>query len=916
MATYGIDYYDKSFYGAPVLIDYAVTNLAATQLDFGHVRISWTAPVQNVWTELSLVRSRYGFPVSISDGDLLATYSSTQASTSYDDYGLTSGYWYYGVFAAVPLEAWSAALTYQVGDRVAYESENWIAQQISINQPPAVGSYWASSNETSIWQPAGGVATMSVSDHGYAALMDSYVPNAYQATPILTTDDQVVNDDLTDFLAVLGWGFEIMNTENDDLFNLYDTSTTRFDRLLQISTMLGISIEAASSPRYQRLRTAEAAALGREKGTQAGLTALIEATTGLKCIVATGPNLMLKRDQSDFPWPLYPAWETDESYKVGDQVTYQGARYVCITWAYTAVTANFTGTPNTATTGTVSSQAYNAEVSTTANATLSASVTVPVTGTYEITFETITGSDGGVLGLTVDGVFQPLAPISYRGNYQVGPTGWTPLPGGDTTTTGDTYTSSAGLGTTYIIPLYLTAGAHAIKFTAATKNSSSSGYSIRIANLTVTAAWSQYPPNSTAPVNGATSSGLQWTAPGGTAQPGYTNEATGQVSTWSLVGATGTLIINYLGRIGLTTDTNWLSPANGPFTLSGVYEMVCAAYPVIGTYSGSAAYAAGQIVTGPTDGLQYTALIANTGVAPPAPGTWLRTNYGSPYDRELIVQSTTPIHLPPTYDPQASYAEGAQVIYNQGLYVAPAPTTGVTPPASPGDNSGWSYVGPANALAWTSSLYNPVPSTGTIEVYPGLEFYDINGQPIASAGIMSSTGTVASVVPLLARLIEPVAELNNAFIDAGNTQLTASPTGYWQVSSGTANANPGYSGSQNIKLCYLFAGQSDCCVGLTAPIGVVNSAVRDVGILFRYSDSTHFWAAMRDQIVSYNGGTKTDQQSFSRLPVGTRWFVQLSGATIKLYAYKGSSAAPTLITTVTNSFNQTAQYHGIVDWTW
>lgn len=915
MATYGIDYYAKAYYGAPILIDYAVTNLAATQLAFGYIRVSWTAPVQNVWTQLALVRSRYGFPVSISDGDLLATYSSTDASAYYDDYGLTSGYWYYGVFAAVPLEAWSADLTYQVGDRVSYSAQNWIAQQISTNQAPAADAYWASSTETAIWQPAGAVATMSVSDHGYAALMDSYVPNAYQATPILSTDDQVVNDDLADFLSVLGWGFEIMNTENDDLYHLYDTSTTRFDRLLAISSMLGISIEAASSPRYQRLRTAQAAALNRSKGTQDGLAALIEATTGLRCTVTTGPNLMLRRDQSDFPWPLYPAWQTDESYKVGDQVTYQSARYVCIPWVYAAVNSNFTGTPNAATTGTVSSQAYNAEVSTTANAKLSASITVPVTGTYSITFLTITGSDGGVVGLTVDGVSQTLAAITYRPNYQIGPVGWTPLPPGDTSTTVDTYTSAAGLGTTYVVPIYLTAGTHTVTFTAATKNSSSSGYSVRIASLTLTAAWSQYPPNATAPTNGASNAGLQWQAPAATAQPGYTNEATGQVSTWSLVGASGSLIVNYLGRIGLTTDTNWLSPVNGPFTVGGVYTMVCAAYPVVGTYNGATAYSPGQIVTGP-DGFQYTALAATTGNAPPDPGAWLRTNYGSPYDRELIAQSTTPIHLPPTYDPQASYAEGQQVIYNQGLYVAPAAVSGVTPPASPGDNSGWSYVGPANALAWTSSLYNPQPATGTIEVYPGLEFYDTNGMPIAAAGMMSSTGVVASLVPLLARLIEPVPELNNAFIDSGNTQLTASPTGYWQVTSGTANANPSYGGSQNIKLCYLFAGQSDCCVGLTFPVGVVAPTVRDVGILFRYSDSTHFWAAMRDQIVSYNGGVKTDQQSYTRLPVGTRMYVQLLGSTIKLYAYPGNSAAPTLITTVTSSFNQTAQYHGIVDWTW
>lgn len=241
----------------------------------------------------------------------------------------------------------------------------------------------------------------------------------------------------------------------------------------------------------------------------------------------------------------------------------------------------------------------------------------------------------------------------------------------------------------------------------------------------------------------------------------------------------------------------------------------------------------------------------------------------------------------------------------------------MTPPGSAGaSNSGWVYLGPAAAPAWTASLYNPVPTTGTTAVYSGLEYFDGNGQPITSASIMGQSGTLISTLPIYARMIEPLPELNATMVDTGTLTFTASPTGYWQISSGAANANASYAGSQSIKFLSLSSGLSDCNVGLTFPAGVTNSTIRDVGILFRYSDATHFLAAMRDKIVSYNGGVKTTLASYTRLAFGTRMFLQLTGSTIKLYTYPGNSAAPSLVTTVTSTFNQSASVHGVVDWTW
>lgn len=915
MATYGLDYYAKAFYGGAVLIDYAVTDLAATQIDFGHVRVSWTMPVQNVWTQLALVRSRYGFPVSVLDGDLLATYSSTTASTSYTDLGLTPGYWYYGVFAAVPLAAWSASLTYQAGDRVSYSAQDWIALQIApAGTTPAAGAYWAVSQEVQIWQPAGAVATLSVADHGYDELMNTYIPNAYRAAPVLTTDSTAINDDLADFLAILAWGFEIAGTETDDLYHLYDTSTTRYDRLLQISTMLGVSVEGASSPRYQRLRTARAAELGREKGTERGLVDLIEAATGLSCTVTTGPNMLLGRDQSDFPYPLYPVWESDESYTVGDLVTYQGARYVCIPWS---LGPTLTGTPNTATTGTFSSLPYTLETSSSNPASLGCSFQVPKTGVYVLQFTVLTGPANGFAEVLMDAGLQTITPIADIATLDITASGFHTFGTGSVAGPIDTYSAATAVGTTYVCPMNLVAGgSHNLLFLSSTKDSSSTGYGVQISGVTLTAQWTSFAPSSTPPTNAGAHAGVQWAPPPAAAQASYANPVTGQASTWSSTQGAVSLAVDYLGAIGLSMDTSWLTVANGSLALNSVYSIASASYPLIASYSGGTAYVAGRIVVGP-DGQQYTALAATTGNAPPNPLLWERSGYASPYDRELIAQSATPTRAAPPYDPQASYAEGQMVTYNQALYVAPAATRGVTPPASPDCNSGWEYVGPEAGRIWIASLYNPVPTTGTLPVYPGLEFYDTTGQPITSASLMTSTGALTTTLPVFARLIEPSPDLSGAALDAGPHNFTVSTAATWGVASGAAAVSPAYSGSgTQILLLYTDSGMSDGCVGTTFVTDVANKTVRDVGIIFRLSDTSHFAAAFRDQLLTYSSGTKTVLATYTRLPVGTRMFVQLAGSTIKLYAYPGAGAAPTLITTVTSTFNQTSTTHGVVDWTW
>lgn len=351
-------------------------------------------------------------------------------------------------------------------------------------------------------------------------------------------------------------------------------------------------------------------------------------------------------------------------------------------------------------------------------------------------------------------------------------------------------------------------------------------------------------------------------------------------------------------------NQNWLLVSESAV---GVNALSSAQYPQITTWSNATAYSAGQIVTNPADGLQYQALIANTGVQPPTPGTWARSAYTSP-DKGLLALSAIPLPYIPPWDARTIYPPGAVVIYGSLQFTAPAGSTGVNPPTVPINNSDWEYVSAAQN-GWTGSFY-VVGSPYGVTIYAGIEWYDTSGKLIAVPSGMSPSGAVIAL-PNYQRLSMQTAEMIGTSGNVLGATWNGAPTGFWQVSAGLLFPNPSWSGSQKIKLLYVSDSRSDCCVGITCQSGVGNSAVQDTGILFRLSDTNNYWLCCRQKIQKMVAGTLTTVASFSRLPVGARMYVQLSGSTIRLYYYPGNAGAPVLVTTVTDSFNSTATSHGV-----
>lgn len=552
MAVYGNDLYDKGLYGTDLLVDYRVSNLEAQQLDYGRITVSWDAPRLNNWTELILVRSGYGFPVAPTDGTPLATIGNTGSHTSYDDIGLTAGYWYYTVFVSTPFPTWSAAVTYQIGDIVSYSSTTWVCVAASTFDitPGSNAAYWTASTQVQLWHPAGSVASLCVQDLGNGPRMDSLIPNVYKAQPGQVIDPDADNASLAAFTGILGFGFDMVGTELDDLDHPYDVVTARQDRLYEISQMLGVSAELASSARYQRLRTLHAAELNQQKGTVPGLIAAVHAASGLSCTVNSGPNMMLSQDQSAFVFPMAPAWDPDRGYQIGDTVTYQGVRYACAGFTYTVTPANYgsttaAGGPNALGTATVGGVSVVKETSTTQPSTVTTTFTAPSAASYTISWIYGSMPDGGIVSILVDGVVQQftVAQANLPGHGLRG--GNPPRPAPTPLSSVDTYAATGIVAFVAATTLTLTAASHTVVLSSTTKNAASTGYSISAQSLTIAGSPIVFPPG-TAPT-GMSGSANQWaTAPAWTDSTTYANPSTGGMGTWTAL-TTMPLSIQYLG---------------------------------------------------------------------------------------------------------------------------------------------------------------------------------------------------------------------------------------------------------------------------------------------------------------------------------------------------------------------------------
>ncbi|MFJ6508598.1 hypothetical protein [Streptomyces sp. NPDC091879] len=362
MGTYGISFYGLSKYGTDIHPEFDVSPFTATPVDYSTVLLDWKAPA-GTWDTLRLIRNRYGWAVNENDGEILL--DQTHTATSFIDKGVVGGHWlYYTVFIKA----------------------------------------------SGRWSRAGTVSTLMPKDNGYADLLYSLVPDYYKVDVApgnnVTDDSNTLNPYLAPFLAIFGFGFDMVKSYYDSNRYTNDAMRTRYESVAQIAEQFGIQYEASTPAYLFRQRVRDAATLGRQKGTLEQIRSIISETTGYDADLRLGSNLMLSDDQADFDHPTFPQWDSGVNYASGEIVAFG-------TYLYKANSSGAYGTAQKPS-GTTANNTYWNSVTYGTDSTLVDS-NGHVAGWEEISFTAgvTPGSNGVLVGI---GVQNPTNPDDNAGN--------------------------------------------------------------------------------------------------------------------------------------------------------------------------------------------------------------------------------------------------------------------------------------------------------------------------------------------------------------------------------------------------------------------------------------------------------------------------------------------------------------------
>lgn len=365
MATYGQSFYGMDVYGNAVHPDFDVSPFTATPTDYTTVLLNWTAPAGS-WSEMRLLRNRYGWAVNENDGDILL--DTTALHTSFVDTATAPGKWvYYSIFIQ------------------------------------ASGQ----------WSRAGTVASLVPKNCGYTDALYAAVPEMYKVNVLagnaLTDSSNTANPYLYPFLSVFGFGLDLIKTYYDSNRYTNDWRTSRFDNIQNMATQFGIAFEASAPAYLFRQRVRDAALLGRSKGTLEQIRTLIAETTGWDTELTIGPNMMLSDDQASFDHPQYDDWDSSVNYAHNERVKFGS-------YLYAAGSSGAYG-QSQAPTGTSSSNSYWTIVSGSTDTTL-VNANGNVAGWEEISFTTGVAPGTSAVQVFV-GVQNPTNPSDSTGNAMV-----------------------------------------------------------------------------------------------------------------------------------------------------------------------------------------------------------------------------------------------------------------------------------------------------------------------------------------------------------------------------------------------------------------------------------------------------------------------------------------------------------------
>ena len=241
----------------------------------GDVEITWGWPasLEDTWTEVALVRSAFGRPSTVNDGQTVMTahrdafvQHNSRGDVIYDDgvavlaippvvtdVGLPSGRWYhYGLFFKVSQVDWIQGML----DSVLLPRDFQHAQHLWDNVPPYYR--WTDENTTS--------------GRGH----------------------------LQQFLEVFGFELDTAREFVESWQRVYDVDRSPIRLLRKLGPNFGYDYEAGIGDIRFRSLFSELGHLYEIRGTQKCLEGVIERMSKYECEVTSGGNTLLLPDDSDF----------------------------------------------------------------------------------------------------------------------------------------------------------------------------------------------------------------------------------------------------------------------------------------------------------------------------------------------------------------------------------------------------------------------------------------------------------------------------------------------------------------------------------------------------------------------------------------------------------------------------------------
>ncbi len=271
MAKYGITIYRTDVYGPDPGLDFSVSPIELTVLDFNVVEVVWRQS-SGVYTGARLVRNQTSYPETVDDGELVWSQESPNGES--------------------PI---------QLSRNVLVDGRDNPNNVELVPGKLVFYKMFLFNAAAQLWVSAGQAFTLIPANHQLHKTIMEWIPRIYTSADQNPIGIIEPNTDIYKFLGGIAFTAEELLTYIDLLQpSISQDRFTHLPRLRLERDSLGLIRETTLPIKNQRTLVREARRLYATKGTKLGIAAYVEALTGFSPTITVEPNLLLSNQDSTF----------------------------------------------------------------------------------------------------------------------------------------------------------------------------------------------------------------------------------------------------------------------------------------------------------------------------------------------------------------------------------------------------------------------------------------------------------------------------------------------------------------------------------------------------------------------------------------------------------------------------------------